>query len=165
MFLLNLIKSFLNQIWLPSGISYFQKQFSGGVLWKNLAALSKKRLRHKCFPVKLTKILRVPILKNISGRLLVFLTKPESKMSDILHKMHVCNSIKLWLLLHPLPTTSISFSSLLLFRFLFIYYFHIPNQLLYLHSSLRDQSLFRYGNVGVIPVMLYTFATTSLQIM
>ena len=132
---------------------------------KKPCSFIKKETPTQVFSSEINEILRVPILKNISGRLLVFLTKPESKMSDILHKMHVCNSIKLWLLLHPLPTTSISFSSLLLFRFLFIYYFHIPNQLLYLHSSLRDQSLFRYGNVGVIPVMLYTFATTSLQIM
>ena len=132
---------------------------------KTLQLYQNKRLRHKSFPVKLTKILRVPVLKNTSGRLLLFLTKAESKKSDILHKMHVCNSLKLWLLLHPLPTTSSSFSSLLLFRFLLVYYFHIPNQLLCLHSSLCDQSLFRYGNIRVIPVMLYTFASTSLPIM
>ena len=128
MFLLNLIKSFLKQPWFNSGISYLKKQFSGGVLWKKCAALSKKRLRHKCFPVNLTKTLRVPILKNTSGRLFLFLWKQNS---DILSKMHVCNSLKLWLLLRPLPTTSSSFSSLLLFRFLLVDYFHIPNQLIF----------------------------------
>ena len=31
----------------------------------------KKRLQHKCFPVKFEKLLRTPILKNICKRLLV----------------------------------------------------------------------------------------------
>ena len=32
---------------------------------------TNKRLRHKCFPVKLAKFLRTPILKNICQRLLL----------------------------------------------------------------------------------------------
>ena len=38
----------------------------------------KKRLQHKCFPVKFAKLLRIPILRNISKRLLleVFYNSP-----------------------------------------------------------------------------------------
>ena len=38
-----------------------------GILASNL---NKKRLHHRCFPVKFTKFLRTPILKNICERLL-----------------------------------------------------------------------------------------------
>ena len=31
----------------------------------------KKRLQHRCFPVNITKFLRIPILKNICQRLLL----------------------------------------------------------------------------------------------
>ena len=33
------------------------------------AALFKKRLRHRCFPVNYAKFLRIPVLENISQRL------------------------------------------------------------------------------------------------
>ena len=35
-----------------------------------LASFYKKRLQHKCFPVKFAKLLKTPILKNICKRLL-----------------------------------------------------------------------------------------------
>ena len=35
------------------------------------ATLIKKRLQHSCFPMEFAKFLRTPILKNISGRLLL----------------------------------------------------------------------------------------------
>ena len=38
----------------------------------------KKRLQHRCFPMKLAKFLRTPILKNICKRL--FLQKPSSPL-------------------------------------------------------------------------------------
>ena len=45
-----------------------------GVLVANFI---KKRLRHKCFPVKFEKFLRTPILKNIRERMLLnFKDKP-----------------------------------------------------------------------------------------
>ena len=39
------------------------------------ATLFKKRLWHKCFPVKFTKFLGTPFLQNTSGRLLMFQQK------------------------------------------------------------------------------------------
>ena len=36
----------------------------------------KKRLQYRCFPVIIAKFLRVPILKNIRERLLLFIQKP-----------------------------------------------------------------------------------------
>ena len=36
----------------------------------------KKRLQDRCFPVIIAKFLRVPILKNIRERLLLFIQKP-----------------------------------------------------------------------------------------
>ena len=39
------------------------------------ATLLKKRLQHRCFPVKVAKFLRIPILKNICERLLVNIVK------------------------------------------------------------------------------------------
>ena len=41
----------------------------------------KKRLQHRCFPVKFAKFLRTPILKNICGRLLL---KEMNIMNNIL---------------------------------------------------------------------------------
>ena len=38
------------------------------------AVLLKKRLRHRCFPVKFTKFLRTPILKNIWEQLVLHFT-------------------------------------------------------------------------------------------
>ena len=35
----------------------------------------KKRLQHRCFPVIIAKFLRIPILKNICERLLLFIQK------------------------------------------------------------------------------------------
>ena len=35
------------------------------------ATLSKKRLRHRCFPVNFAKFLRTPFLQKVSGRLLL----------------------------------------------------------------------------------------------
>ena len=40
---------------------------------QNACNLIKKRLQHNCFPVKCKKLLRTPILKNICGRLLLYL--------------------------------------------------------------------------------------------
>ena len=44
------------------------------------ATLLKKRLQHRCFPMKFAKILRTPVLKNICERLPLqnfYLTKPK----------------------------------------------------------------------------------------
>ena len=41
-----------------------------------LCSFIKKRLQHRCFPVKFTKPLRLPILKNICERLLLNLVNP-----------------------------------------------------------------------------------------
>ena len=38
----------------------------------------KRRLQHRCFPMKFTKFLRTPILKTICGRLLLDLEKKVS---------------------------------------------------------------------------------------
>ena len=35
----------------------------------------KKKLQHRCFPVIIAKFLRIPILKNICERLLLFIQK------------------------------------------------------------------------------------------
>ena len=35
----------------------------------------EKKLQHRCFPVIITKFLRIPILKNICERLLLFIQK------------------------------------------------------------------------------------------
>ena len=40
-------------------------------LEKNPATLLKKRLQHRYFPVKIAKLFRTPILKNICERLLL----------------------------------------------------------------------------------------------
>ena len=37
----------------------------------------KKRLQHKCFPVKFAKFLRAPILKNIHKWLLLSILRPK----------------------------------------------------------------------------------------
>ena len=41
----------------------------------------KKRLQHKCFPMKFAKLIRIPILRNICKRLLleVFMKKAVPK--------------------------------------------------------------------------------------
>ena len=63
---------------LVKNFAIFQKKTS---VWESLfdkaSGLSpcnfiKKRLQHKCFPVKFAKFLRTPILKNIYERLLLF---------------------------------------------------------------------------------------------
>ena len=40
-----------------------------------LSNFIKKRLQHRCFPVIIAKFLRIPILKNICERLLLFIQK------------------------------------------------------------------------------------------
>ena len=43
----------------------------------NVFNFIKKRLQHKCFPVKFAKSLRIPILKNICERLFLYLFLDE----------------------------------------------------------------------------------------
>ena len=55
-------------------ISNFTEYTCDGVFFNRVAGLPnflKKRLQHKCFPVKYVKLLRTPILKNICKRLLL----------------------------------------------------------------------------------------------
>ena len=47
------------------------KSFLNKVVGLQPVSLLKKRLQHKGFPVKFAKLLRTPILKNISKRLLL----------------------------------------------------------------------------------------------
>ena len=53
----------------------------------------KKRLQHKCFPVKFTKLLRTPILKNICKRLVleVFYKKYALKNCDVYRRKVASN--------------------------------------------------------------------------
>ena len=48
-------------------------------LIKLQGSLTKKRLQHRCFPVKFEKILRTPILKNIYERVLLLITPYQSQ--------------------------------------------------------------------------------------
>ena len=58
------LKNFANLT--PVLESLFNK--NGGLGARNFI---KKSVKNRCFPVKLAKILRTPILKNICGRLLI----------------------------------------------------------------------------------------------
>ena len=51
---------------------FYKKRVFLKVFLKGLRACNfiKKRLQHRCFPVKFAKFLRIPILKNICKRLL-----------------------------------------------------------------------------------------------
>ena len=51
-----------------------------GSLFNKAAALQacnfiKKKLQHRCFPVIIAKFLRIPILRNICERLLLYIQK------------------------------------------------------------------------------------------
>ena len=53
---------------------------------KNLAIFietAEKRFEHKCFPVKIAKFLRTPILKNIRGQLLLKVLYSIAAMKNI----------------------------------------------------------------------------------
>ena len=62
-------------------------------LFNKVAGLSacsfiKKRLQHRCFPVKLAKFLRTSILKNICERLLLKISTLQKKLFiDFFHKI------------------------------------------------------------------------------
>ena len=47
-------------------------------LKKLQAFLLKRKLWHRCFPKNFVKFLRIPFLKNTSGRLLLFRTMPST---------------------------------------------------------------------------------------
>ena len=48
----------------------------------------KKRLQHRCFPVKIAKFLRTSILKNICDRLLLKISSLQKKLYiDFFHKI------------------------------------------------------------------------------
>ena len=48
----------------------------------------KKRIQHRCFPVKLAKFLWISILKNICERLLLKISKLQKKLFiDFIHKI------------------------------------------------------------------------------
>ena len=68
------------------------------------ATLSKKRLRHRCFPVNFVKFLRTPFLQNTSGRLLLF------TVSDISSDVISYNNFSLWILLWCLNTWIIDYN-------------------------------------------------------
>ena len=66
---------------MEKGILKNLRKFAGKQLWQSFffnkveglrpAALLKKRLWHKCFPLNFVKLLRTPFLQNTSGRLLL----------------------------------------------------------------------------------------------
>ena len=53
------------------------------VLGLKACNIIKKRLQQRCFPVNIAKHLRIPILKNICGRLLLEKLKENSVLYDI----------------------------------------------------------------------------------
>ena len=56
------------QMFLKVGVLKNFANFTGKHLWGPQACnFIKKRLQHRCFPVKLAKFLRTPFLKNTSG--------------------------------------------------------------------------------------------------
>ena len=50
----------------------------------------KKRLRHKCFPLNVTKFVRTPFLQNTSGRLLLFHRWLRNKKMSSLVNSSLC---------------------------------------------------------------------------
>ena len=52
----------------------------------------KKRLQHRCFPVKFAKFLKTPILKNTSGRLLLLFLSHLCMMQ--LQHLSSCNNFQ-----------------------------------------------------------------------
>ena len=57
--------------------------------------LLKKRLWHRCFPVKFAKFLRTPFSRNISGRLLLYIQIKRSKdYQDFLRVRRFCHNMK-----------------------------------------------------------------------
>ena len=57
-------------------------------LFNNVAGLQacnfiKKILQHWCFPIKFAKFLRTPILKNISERLLLFVSPKNTITNNV----------------------------------------------------------------------------------
>ena len=65
--------SFLKTFAKFTGKHLYQSLFFNKVAPLRLVTLLKKRLWHRCFPVKFAKVLRTPILKNICERLLLFI--------------------------------------------------------------------------------------------
>ena len=59
----------------------------------------KKRLQQRCFPVKLAKFLRTPILKNICERPLLFLFSSKIVREFVVHKEFVVRSCSVKMLL------------------------------------------------------------------
>ena len=66
-------KSVLGNFAKFTGTHLCQSLFFNKVAALKPATLLKKRLWHRCFPVNFAKFLRIPFLKNTSGRLLLLL--------------------------------------------------------------------------------------------
>ena len=64
-------KGVLRNVAKSTGKHLYHSLFFIKVAGIRTATLLKKRLWHRCFPVKFAKFLRAPFLQNASGRLLL----------------------------------------------------------------------------------------------
>ena len=71
-------KAVLRNFWKFTGKHLCQSLLFNKIEGLTSATLSRKRLWHGCFPVNFPKFLRIPFLKNISGRLLLNAVKLDS---------------------------------------------------------------------------------------
>ena len=92
---------FCKKIYSSKFIKFHRKTLASECLFNKVACLNacnfiKKRLWHRCFPVKFVKFSRTPILKNICERLL--LHHGYSRLATFnrsFWKLHISNYVKL----------------------------------------------------------------------
>ena len=89
----SIIKGFLRNSAKFTGRQLCQSLFFNKVAGLGPPTLLKKRLLHRCFPVNFAKFLRIPFLRNTSGRRLLYRAHKHDKAFQCIDEQNTTGSI------------------------------------------------------------------------